>query len=104
MPKMSVYNKNKKFGFVEEVIVKKHVIDRVRERRVELKNKTDFEIKRIVTHEIQNSRLISIAGKEEHRNYFGKVYICKREQGKLVAVTYVLSKDEMKKIQFKKAM
>lgn len=88
----------------ESIVVKKHVIDRVSERRIEMKGKTPFQVKETIIREIQNSKLIAIIGKEEHRSFHGKIYVCKRENNTLVAVTYLLSKDEKKRQEFRKAM
>lgn len=102
MPKMKVIKNNHNFN--EKIVIKKHVIDRIVERRIELKNKDLFQIKKIIMHEIINSKLIAIVGNEEHRSYHGKIYVCKREKGSLVAVTYLMSKDERKIQEFRKAM
>lgn len=101
MPRMRVIQN--KHQLQETVIVKKHVIDRVLERRHEMKGKDPFQIKKTVINEIQNSKLIAIVGKEEHRSYHGRIYVCKREGNTLIAVTYLLSKDERKRQEYRKA-
>jgi len=102
MPNMKVIKNN--HNLIEKIVIKKHVIDRVVERRLELKNKDLFQVKKVIMHEISNSRLIAIVGNEEHRSYHGKIYVCKRENGALIAVTYLMSKDERKIQEFRKAM
>lgn len=102
MPKMKVLRNNANVGYGEKIVVKKHVIDRAKERRVELRNKSEFEIKKTIINEICKSKIVGIFGNEEHRNFYGKIYVCKREGNTLVAVTYLMSKDERKKQEFKK--
>ncbi len=53
MPKMKVIKNNQNLN--EKIVIKKHVIDRIIERRIELKNKDLFQVKKVIMHEIINS-------------------------------------------------
>jgi len=80
----------------DEIIVTDHVIDqyRLREQKEAV---TNDEAKRAIIQQIKQSRLLVINEEgQEHRSYYGQVYVCKREKGllrdKLVAVTMKLTK------------
>lgn len=79
------------FNLGEKIELTKHLIKRTRERRNDMKNLDDLTIRRKLIHEIKNSNIVGIFGNEEHRNFHGHIYVTKREKGKLVGVTYLVS-------------
>lgn len=80
-------------GFNEaNVELTKHFVTRNVERRQELQRKSEENVRARLLHEVRSSKLISVRGNEEHRSFNCHIFICKREHGKLVAVTYVVSK------------
>ncbi len=82
------------YDFGEQVELTNHVVEQAKERRPEFRDKSKEKIKNQLIHEIKNSKLVGLRGNEEHRNYYGNIYACKRENGKLVAITYLLSKNK----------
>jgi hypothetical protein len=102
MPKLKVYKNNKFTNQGPDVVLTKHFMDRVRERRNELKGKSEFEIRKRLNHEVKNSILISIDNNQEHRNFNGHIFACKRDKGKLIAITYLNSKTVRKVNEFYK--
>ena len=36
--------------------------------------------------------MLNISGNEEHRNFQGHIYVIRREKGKMIGVTYLVSK------------
>jgi len=79
------------FNFGEKIELTNHLIKRTRERRSDMRNLSDFDIRKKLIHEIKNSKIVGIFGKEEHRNFHGHIYVIKREHEKQVVVTYLVS-------------
>jgi len=75
----------------QKVDLTKHVVERARFRRDDLKGLSENKVRSKIIHEINHSKLVGIHNKEEHRTFNGYIYVIKREKYKLVAVTMLLS-------------
>lgn len=88
--------KNSNTNCGPEVEMTKHFLQRCIERRSDLFKKSEATVRARLEHELKHSRLVAIRGNEEHRSFQSHIYICKREKGKLVAITYVYSSTHKK--------
>lgn len=79
----------------QNVTLTKHVIDRSKSRRTDLKGLSDDKIRQKLVNEIKYSKVVGMYGSEEHRSYKGHIYVIKREKGELIAITYLLSNKRM---------
>jgi len=91
--RLKVYKSN--FGinsnFGENIVLTNHLMARARERR-DLRGMSELQLRRKLKHEIKNSTMLSISGNEEHRNFQGHMYVIRREKGKMIGITYLISK------------
>ncbi len=106
--KLRVYRNNSmsNFNSGEKIELTNHLIKRSKERRNDLKSLSDSQLRSKLKHEIKNSQLVGIFGKEEHRNFHGHIYVIKRESGKMIGVTYLVSsgrKTTKELVKYKKA-
>lgn len=75
----------------QKVSLTRHVIERSKSRRDDLKGLSDNKIRSKIVHEIRHSKLVGFDNNKEHCTFNGYVYVVKKEEDRLVAVTVLLS-------------